>query len=86
MRASSHIRGGGGGGRGGRKEDGEEGSRVAHRSSGVVEGPPCLPERLVERLKSSSWVERLEAVEDLEKFVDAYPKALEPHLHKVHHM
>ena len=86
MRASSHIRGGGGGGRGGRSEEGEEGPRVARRSSGVVERAPCLPEKLVERLKASSWGERLEAVEDLEQFVDAYPKALEPHLHKVHHM
>lgn len=51
--------------------------------SGVgVESVP-LPEGLVDRLKASNWSERFEAVSDLENFVNVYPTALAPHLHKV---
>ena len=51
--------------------------------SGVgVESVP-LPEGLVDRLKASNWSERFEAVTDLENFVNVYPTALAPHLHKV---
>jgi len=42
-----------------------------------------LPEGLVDRLKANNWSERFEAVSDLENFVNVYPTALAPHLHKV---
>ncbi len=45
-----------------------------------------LPDGLLEKMKSSNWSERFEAVAELESFVNNYPKALGPHLLKVRFM
>lgn len=50
--------------------------------SGVVEVP--LPDGLLDKLKSSSWSERFEGVNELEEFVNVHPKALAPYLLKVY--
>ena len=47
----------------------------------VHEAP--LPDGLLERLKASNWSERHEAISELEMFVNTYPSALTPYLHKV---
>ena len=59
--------------------------RQPRRVSRVVHGGenPPLPDRLVERLNASDWEDRQEAIYALEQFVEQYPKALEPHMHKV---
>ena len=61
--------------------------RNARRASQNAQGGenPPLPHRLVERLKCDSWEDRKEAICVLEKFVNRYPKALEPHMNKVTH-
>lgn len=43
-----------------------------------------LPDGLLEKMKSSNWSERFEGVAELESFVNNYPRALGPHLLKVH--
>ena len=84
VRAASHVRGTGGGRTG--LEEGETKARNPRRASQATHGGgnPPLPDRLVERLKASNWEDRQEAINILEQFVDSHPKALEPHMHKVH--
>lgn len=83
VRAASHVRGTGGGRTG--VDEGETKPRNPRRASQTTHGGdnPPLPDRLVERLNASNWEERQEAINVLERFVDTYPKALEPHMHKV---
>ena len=85
VRAASHVRGTGGGRAGVEEVDARP--RNAQRASQATyhsgENPP-LPDRLVEQLKASDWEDRQKAITVLEQFVDQYPKALEPHMHKVH--
>ncbi len=68
-------------------------SKRSRRLSSIPSAPPPepvtatempLPDGLLNKLRSSNWSERFDGVTELEEFVNDYPKALGPHLLKVH--